>query len=273
MKDPSPRDRYFNSEALKIHYLEWGDSSNTAMILLHHISSQAHVWDNFARNMSQEYFVLAMDMRGHGDSDWAGEGKYTTEHYASDVEALVGQLGLKNIVMLGGSTGGRVALVYAAQHPKKVTHLIMEDVGAVRPASISQGFADRIAAGDPELDTVGEWAKQQQGQNQRTPYEVFLHNAHHSAKRLPNGKLGLKRDPAIQRDFVPLELWHYVEKITARFLLMIGTESNIVGKDQRERFCEILPEIQIVGIEDAGHIIVQDKPEEFEAEIRQFLAS
>ncbi|MCL0044561.1 alpha/beta hydrolase [Dehalococcoidia bacterium] len=273
MKTPLPKDRYFNSLDLKIHYLEWGDPSNTAMILLHHIGSQAHVWDNFTRNMSQEYFVLAMDMRGHGDSDWAGNGKYTTEHYASDVEALVDQLGLNNIVMLGGSTGGRVALVYAAQHPKNVTHLIMEDVGAVRPASISQGFADSIAAGDPELDTVGEWAEHQQGRNLRTPYEVFLHNARHSVKRLSNGKLGLKRDPAIQRDFVPLELWHYVEKITAKFLLMIGTESNIVGKDQQERFCEILPDIQIVTIEGAGHIIVQDKPEEFEAAILEFLAS
>jgi len=272
MNSPLPKDRHFNSEGLKIHYLEWGDSSNPPMILLHHISSQAHVWDNFARNMSQDYFVLAMDMRGHGDSSWAGEGKYTTEHYASDVEVLVDQLGLNNIVILGGSTGGRVALVYAAQYPKKVTHLIMEDVGAVRPASIAQGFANRIAVGDPELDTVGEWAKQYQGQNQRTPYEVFLHNAHHSVKLCPNGKLGLKRDPAIQRDFVPLELWHYVEKITSKFLLMIGTESNIVGKDQQDRFCEILPDIQIVTIGDAGHIIVQDKPEEFEAAIRKFLA-
>ena len=272
MSVPFPKDRHFNSEGINIHYLEWGDYRNPPMILLHHISSQAHVWDNFARNMSRDYFVLAMDMRGHGDSDWAGDGNYTTEHYASDVEVLADQLGLQNIVMLGGSTGGRVALVYAAQHPNMVTHLIMEDVGAVRPASISQGFANRIAAGDPELDTVEEWAKHYQGQNQSTAYEVFLHNAHHSVHRLPNGKLGLKRDPAIQRDFVPLELWHYVEKITAKFLLMIGTESTIVGRDQQERFCEILPDIQVAAIEDAGHIIVQDKPEEFETAVRKFLA-
>ena len=204
-----PKDRYFDSNNLKIHYLAWGVSSNTPMILLHHIGSQAHVWDNFARNMSQEYFVLAMDMRGHGDSEWAGEGKYTTEHYASDIAALVDQLELKDIVILGGSTGGRVALVYAALHPKEVTHLIMEDVGAVRPASIAQGFADRIAMGDLEFDTVEEWAKQQQGNNQRTPYTVFLDNACHSVKRFPNGKLGLKRDPAIQRDFVPFEKYIY----------------------------------------------------------------
>ena len=102
---------------------------------------------------------------------------------------------------------------------------------------------------------------------------MFLHNANHSVKRLTNGKLGLKRDPAIQRDFVPLEPWHYVEKITAKFLLMIGTESNIVGKDQQDRFVELIPNIQIVPIEDAGHIIVQDRPKEFESEIRTFLAS
>jgi len=273
MNTPFPKDRHFNSEGLKIHFLEWGDCRNPAIILLHHIGSQAHVWDNFARNMSKEYFVLAMDMRGHGDSEWAGEGKYTTEHYASDVDGLVHYLRLDNIVILGGSTGGRVALVYAAQHSKTVTHLIMEDVGAVRPASISRGFADRIAAGDPELDTVEEWARQHQGQNQRISYEISLHNAYYSVKRLPNGKLGLKRDPVIQRDFIPLELWHYVEQTTAKFLLMIGSQSNIVGKDQQERFCEIRPDIHIVTIEDAGHIIVQDQPEKFETTIRRFLAS
>ncbi|MQF82609.1 alpha/beta hydrolase [SAR202 cluster bacterium AD-802-E10_MRT_200m] len=266
-----PIDRHFHSAGLKIHYLAWGNSNNTPMILLHHIGSQAHVWDQFARNMSKEYFVLAMDMRGHGDSEWAGEGRYTTEHYASDVDALVNQLELKDIVMLGGSTGGRVALVYSAQHPNIVTHLIMEDVGAVRPASISQGFADRIAAGDPVFDTVEEWARHQQGNNRRATYEVFLQNARHSVKQLPSGKLGLKRDPAIQKDFVPLELWHYVEQITMKFLLMIGTDSDIVGKDQQDRFHELLSDIQIVTVEDAGHIIVQDQPEKFEVAVRKFL--
>ncbi|MEE8443452.1 MAG: alpha/beta hydrolase [Dehalococcoidia bacterium] len=271
MNPQSGTDHTFHSSTLDLHYLEWGAEDATPLILLHHVSSNAHTWDQFASRMSQNYRVLALDMRGHGDSQWAGEGNYTTEHYASDVAALVEHLNLENVIVLGGSTGGRVALVYAAQEPQRVAALIMEDVGAVRPQSISQGFADRVAGGDAEFDTVEEWAKHLQGQNQRTPPEYFLQNALHGTKRLPNGKLGLKRDVAIQLDFVPLELWNYVEKVRAPFLLMIGTESTIVGQDQQERFRQIVPSIEMVTVQGAGHIIVHDKPEEFEGIVRSFL--
>ncbi len=269
----APRDRYFQSHGLRIHYLEWGAETALPLILLHHNNSQAHTWDRFAQRMSAQYRVLAVDMRGHGDSDWAGAGNYTLEHHASDVAALVDQLGLERVTVLGGSTGGRVAMVYAAQNPEKAAAVVMEDVGAVRPQSIAQGFADRIAAGDPELDTVEEWAEQTRGQNQRTPFEYYLHNAPYLTKRLPNGKLGLKRDPLVQRDFVPLELWGYVEQLKAPLLLLIGLESAIVGQDQQDRFRQILPNIRMETFEGAGHFIVHDKAEEFEGTVRDFLSS
>ena len=264
-------DGYFESGRLTIHYLDWGDEGATPLVLLHHVSSQAHTWDAFAQRMSADYRVLALDMRGHGDSEWAGEGNYTTEHFASDVAALVEHLGLEGVVVLGGSLGGRVALVYAAQHPDNAAALIMEDVGAVRPPSISQGFADRIAAGDPEFDTVEEWAEQLRGQNERTPREYYRRNAGYATKRLPNGKLGLKRDHLIQRDFVALELWSYVEAVRAPFMLLIGSESTIVGEDQQQRFRELAGDISMVTVQDAGHIIVHDKLDEFESAVRDFL--
>ncbi|MBI4539108.1 MAG: alpha/beta hydrolase [Gemmatimonadetes bacterium] len=269
---PEPRHGYFRANGLRFHYVEWGAESATPLLLLHHINSHARTWDHFARSMSRDHRVIALDMRGHGDSDWAGDGKYTAEDYAADVAALVDHLRLPPAIVLGGSTGGRVALVFAAQHPERVTAVIMEDVGAVRPASIAQGWAERLARGDPEFDTVEEWARQLQGQNRRTPFEGFLHDARHGTRPLPNGKLGLKRDPAVQRDLVPLELWHYVERLRAPLLVLIGSESSIVGKDQQDRFRQILPTVELVTIQDAGHIIVHDQPEAFERAVRQFLA-
>jgi pimeloyl-ACP methyl ester carboxylesterase len=212
-----------------------------------------------------------MDMRGHGDSDWAGEGNYTLEHHASDVIALIRHLGLQNVILMGGSTGGRVALVTAALAPESTGALIMEDVGAVRPPPIAQGFADRVAAGDPQFDTVEEWATHLQGQNARTPAHVFQHLARHNTKRLPNGKLGLKRDILIQKDFIALELWHYVEKVRAPFLVMPGSESEIVGQDQQVRFPQIRPDVEIITVQDAGHMIVHDQPEVFEEVVLRFL--
>ena len=271
MNPQDPGDRYFQAGTLTLHYLEWGTKTATPLILLHHVSSHAHTWNHFAGRMSPDYRVLALDMRGHGDSQWAGEGNYTTEHYASDVAALVEHLGLARVIVLGGSLGGRVALVYAAQHPERVAALIMEDVGPVRPQEISQRFADRVAAGDPEFDTVEEWAEHLRGQNRRTPREFFLHNALHGTKRLPNGKLGLKRDVAIQRDFVPMELWNYVQKVQVPFLLVLGSESPIVSPEQRDRMLQTIPDSEAATIQGAGHIIVHDKPDEFERTVRNFL--
>ncbi len=272
MTTRTPTDRFFISGGLRIHYLDWGNEGATPLVLLHHNNSNAHTWDHFARNVAGNYHVIALDMRGHGDSAWAGEGNYTTEHHASDVGALIDQLRLRNVVLLGGSTGGRVALVAAAQNPDKTAALIMEDVGAVRPPSIAQGFATRVAGGDPQYDTVEEWAKNLQGQNTRTPVEFFRRLAETNTKRLPNGKLGLKRDILIQRDFIPLELWRYVEQVKAPFLLLVGSESEIVGQDQQTRFKQVRPDIEIVTVQGAGHIIVHDKPQEFERIVRDFLA-
>lgn len=266
-----PADRYFTSNGLRIHYLDWGNDQATPFILLHHNSSSAHTWDFFAARIRDRYRVLAMDMRGHGDSEWAGLGNYTTEHHASDVIELMKHLDLPRAVILGGSTGGRVALVTAALAPERTAALIMEDVGAVRPPAIAQGFADRVAGGDPELDTVEEWAEVLQRQNHVTPGHVFLHLARHNTRRLPNGKLGLKRDILIQKDFIALELWRYVEMVKAPFLLMPGSESEIVGEDQQVRFRQIRPDIEIVTVQGAGHMIVHDQPEQFDRIVLDFL--
>ena len=110
-----PRERYINSDKLNIHIVEWGDPTNQPVILLHHVSSQARTWDNFASIISDDYYVIAIDMRGHGDSDWANEGEYTTEHYAYDVEQLAINMGLKNIIVF-------LKKKYCLIHGKEINH-------------------------------------------------------------------------------------------------------------------------------------------------------
>ena len=63
-----PIDRHFTSGNMNLHYLDWGNEGATPLLLLHHISSNAHTWDEFASRMRESYHVLALDMRGHGDS-------------------------------------------------------------------------------------------------------------------------------------------------------------------------------------------------------------
>jgi pimeloyl-ACP methyl ester carboxylesterase len=220
--------------------------------------------------MSLDRRVVGLDMRSYGDSQWASEGNYTTEDFASDVDALVEYLYMDRV--LGGSLWGRVALVFAAKHPERAAALVMEDVGAVRPPEISQRGTDPLAAGDPELDTVEEWADRFRGNNTLTPMEHFLHNAYHATSRLSNGKLALKRDHMILRDFVPKDLWPYLHEVQAPFPLLTGSLSNIVPLEQRDRLTRTIPDARAVTIEGAGHIIVHDRPDDFERAERGFLS-
>ena len=98
--------------------------------------------------ISPRYHVIAMDMRGHGDSGWDPEGRYLVEDHVGDVEGLVRQLGLKDITIWGNSTGGRVAQVFAGKHPDLVSAVISEDVGPERPRQIADNYSRRVAQED-----------------------------------------------------------------------------------------------------------------------------
>lgn len=115
-----PVDRYATLNGLRIHYLEWGTRGNRPFILLHGIARVAHTFDHTAPHFAGGYHVIAVDMRGHGDSAWDPQAAYLVEDYVKDVEALIDQLGLRDVVLWGASTGGRVAQVIGGSRPERV---------------------------------------------------------------------------------------------------------------------------------------------------------
>ena len=137
-------DKYANVNGLRLHYLDWGSPEKPPMILLHGIARHAHTFDHLAPHFARNFHVLAIDMRGHGDSDWDPEGDYL---FALGIPLLpvfgwYGATGVQD--GLGNSTGGRVAQVFAGLHPNLVAKLIVEDVGPERPDDIASGFARRV---------------------------------------------------------------------------------------------------------------------------------
>src|SRR4051812_8070228 len=88
---PAPADKYVQVNGLRLHYLDWGNAERPTLIMLHGIARLAHTFDHIAPKFTGEYHVIAIDMRGHGDSDWDPAAAYLVEDYVKDLEAFVSQ--------------------------------------------------------------------------------------------------------------------------------------------------------------------------------------
>jgi molybdate transport system substrate-binding protein len=267
-------DRFITVNGLRLHYLDWGNEGKPPFILLHGISRTAHTFDHVARRYQKDYHVIAIDMRGHGDSAWDPNAQYLVEDYVKDIEGIVGQLQLRNLVMMGNSTGGRVVQVMAGLHPDLVSRIVVEDVGPERPASIADGFAQRVQqerAEDTSWASEDELFAQTKKQNPSVSDEILRAYVKSAVKRRADGRLVWKRDPQLSKGFVVTELWRYIGKITCPTIYILGGKSTIVPVETQERLKKTIPGVEIVTVPDVGHYPDWEKPAETFAILDRFL--
>jgi pimeloyl-ACP methyl ester carboxylesterase len=266
------QDRFITTkEGRRIHYLDWGTAGKRPFIMLHGINRSAHTFDHIAPLLHRDFHVIAMDLRGFGDSDWSPKGEYLVEDFVRDLHDLVQQLNLRDIVLTGNSMGGRVVQVYAGLHPDRTGKAIVEDVGPERPESVTTTLTQRI-----QRETEG-WASEQEllasmrrGQT-RISEETHRNWIRHETKRLPNGRLVWKYDPNVTQGLGPVDLWKYIKQIKAPTLYLVGANSNLVPRETQEQL-KAFPTIEVVTIPDAGHYPHLDTPGVWLAVVKAFLA-
>jgi esterase len=271
--ETTQRDLFVRVNGLRLHVLETGDASarRPAIILLHGIARHAHTFDHIARDFARSYRVLAVDMRGHGDSEWSRDGAYLVQDYVADLERLVTQLRLAKVTLLGNSTGGRVAQVYAGLHPERVDRLVVEDVGPERPQNIADAFARRVDQEKNGWASEDELIAQLVTQNRRTPEPLLRTYAHFGLKRRDDGRLIWKRDPNLVKGFVETELWDSVRRIKAPALYVIGGGSRIVPPETQEKLKQTLPNVRIVVMPGLGHYPDEEDTAGFMKIVTEFL--
>ena len=270
---PQPVDRFVTVSGMRIHYLDWGSPEKPPLIMLHGIGRVAHTFDHIAPHFASKYHVMAIDMRGHGDSGWDPMGAYLVEDYVKDIEGLADQLRLRNIVIWGNSTGGRVAQVFAGLHPDVVAAVISEDVGPERPSQL----ADNVARQLKQEDATG-WATEEEllvqlkSSYPRTSEEILRSYSHYGTKKRADGRVIWKRDPAIANGFVPTELWRFVRQIKPPIIYILGGRSTVVPAATQEELKKALPQAEIAIIPGAGHYPSEESPAEFLAVVDKFLS-
>jgi len=132
--DSSPRAEHFLQIAgLRFRILERGPDAGRPLLLLHGTGDNAHTWDLLAPPLAKSFRVLAMDQRGHGESDWAVPPAYGCDDYLRDLRAVIDILGLEDVILLGHSMGALHASLYTATSPGRVAALVHVDIEPFPP--------------------------------------------------------------------------------------------------------------------------------------------
>jgi pimeloyl-ACP methyl ester carboxylesterase len=271
-------ERTVRVNGITLHYLDWGPIDAPPVVLLHGITGHARVWDHLAERLLPGRRVLALDQRGHGDSDPAPDDDYRVGAMADDVAAFAGSLRLPRFALVGHSMGGRIAIKYAADHAARLERLVIIDIGPDINLAGLQRVRDMMAK-SPERIESEEWAVEYiRRANPLQNVDMLRERVRHGLRRLPDGELTWKyakglRDMMREGRRDAVDLWEPLPRIPCPTLIVRGAESDILAPEVAKKMAERLPDGRVVEIEGAGHTVPADRPEEFVREMRAFLGA
>ena len=278
------------ADGITLNLLEWS-SEGTPMLLLHGFSNEAHIWDDFVPTVAPFYRVLALDLRGHGDSDWHPKGAYDYDDYVADVEQVLAHLGIERVVLVAHSLGGRIAMLFAGRHPEQVAGLVIVDSA---PELDRRGMArislDTAQHRDPSFASIAEYEQMLMHGYPAATAASIRRMARHGVEQRPDGRFVLKMDVAIRgavggaqgeldaaaiearHEHFREEMWQALERISCPTLVVRGAASDIVGADVADRMVEeVLERGQLAVIGRAGHSVMTDNPEDFAEQVGRFV--
>ncbi len=268
---PLPQDSYFELDGLRLHYVDWGNEEAQPLVLLHGLQDCARSWDTFATWASARFRVVALDHRGHGDSDWAPADRYRFQDYVSDVEGLVQHLDLDDIVLMGHSAGGRNAFLHALSQPQAVRSLIIVDIDPDEVNPASRQMFERYRTEGDEWESMEAVVERLRNRQPNSADEMLLRQAMHMTKALDDGRRVWKRDPALITAYERPDLWTEWSRLSCPTLIIRGRQSELLSHEVAVRMREALPGSRLAELEGGGHWFYQEFPGAFEKTVRWFL--
>jgi pimeloyl-ACP methyl ester carboxylesterase len=281
----APQARFYQSQGLRLHYTDWGNEKAPPLILIHGGLDHSRSWDALARSLRTRFHVIAPDLRGHGDSDWASGSSYSLADHVYDLTCMMTSLGLEQAAIVGHSMGGMVSLVYAGAFPEKVSRLAVLDGVTNFPGRKIKPVETRIAEWVGVLDktvlrkihryaAVADAAERMRARNARLTPEQAMHLATHALKQDADGAYIWKFDPYLRAPApyrLSLEdhiaLW---SRIACPTLLVAGSES-FLPDPEKAGVLGYFRQAELVRIEGAGHWLQHDKAAEVIDMLKTFL--
>ncbi len=267
-----------------LHVLEWS-SEGVPLVLLHGHGNEAHLWDDFVPSVAEHYRVIAVDQRGHGDSDWDPEGRYHPHDMADDLEKILEYFEIDRFVLVGFSMGGRVSMTFAGRHPERLAGLVLVDIApeldARGIARIGHEMSEQRA---PIFTSSEEYAQLLSRNYPAGQPNALLRMAQYGLKQRDDGLFELKMDPNLRGDrpeddaakaaedaFIQ-EQWDALAKVPCPTLIVRGAASDILAPDTADRMVDdVLQNGLLEVVPQAAHSVATDNPKGFEEAVCRFV--
>jgi len=265
-----PRSENFTADSLgavTLHTLHHGSRTAPKLVLLHGGGANAHWWDHLAPTLADTFHVVALDFRGHGDSDHPDA--LEPGAFQLDLEAVLAYLAAPDAILMGHSMGAHVALSHVAGGGRSRAVVAVEcsrgggrvDRRRARLAlSIRRSYASREEA-------IRRFQFLPPAPGADEPLRCAI--AGHSVREEPDGRFGYKFDG---RWFgIPARTPPDLEAVACPVLLIRGAESRLLTAEGADELIRQLPVARLEEIPDAGHNVQIERPDEFLTVVTRFL--
>lgn len=284
-----PTSNSYISQRLRLHYVDWGNPDAPLLLMVHGGRDHCRNWDWVAERLRDDWHIIAPDLRGHGDSQWAPDGNYPALNFVYDIAQLVHQLGHDQVSIIAHSMGGNVCTRFAGLYPEKVRKFVNIEGLGPSPEQLAQReaipFAERWRTWIAEKrQAAGRLPKRYAGiddalarmkaENSYLSDEQARHLTIHGVNRNEDGSYSWKFDNHLNvwgfLDAPQDELEKLWANVSCPTLLLYGADSwaSNPAKDGRAAH---FPNARVVEFENAGHWLHHDQLDQFVEVTSDFL--
>ena len=193
--------QFIDVNGLRLHYLDYGSPAKPPLVCIHGLSGNAHNFDYLAPHLAPDWHVMALDVRGRGDSAWGPPGDYNQQVYASDLKGMLDALGVARVTLIGTSMGGVVSMMFAGGYPDRVERLVLNDVGPeIDPTGLGRitAYMTSSPSSFATIADVTQYYRDNYPPLRQMPGPALIDFVKWSVRPAPDGRLVWKLDPAIR---------------------------------------------------------------------------
>jgi pimeloyl-ACP methyl ester carboxylesterase len=275
------RDRSIPGAGIELAATAYGDPADPPIMLFHGGGQTRHAWGTAGDALARRgRYALSVDLRGHGDSDWAPDGDYRIAAFAGDVRAAAGSLH-ERPVLVGASLGGLASLVAIGEGDGDVaTALVLVDVTPTIELEGAMRIRNFMAAGMEGFDTLEDAADAIAAFIPNRPRPRDLSGLRKNLRQR-DGRWHWHWDPAFVHGREGIDgqeglidhgrLAAAAAKITVPTLLVRGRMSDIVSEAGVRELQELVPHAEVVDVAGAGHMVAGDRNDAFNDAVVDFV--